>query len=485
MWQKNLLKFWQIMDVSGKTGLLTMQSKTKKIKQFNHQLCQFIDQSPTPFHACANMLVHFKARGYTHLQETDDWRALSAGNYVITRNDSSLIALKCPASSSGKPLAELLAREGIHMTGAHTDSPCLKLKPNAVIHQDYLQLGVEVYGGALLNPWFDRDLSLAGQVGFVDNKGQVQQRLIDFKRPIAVIPSLAIHLDRNANKERSINAQTDIVPILAMGRQTADNAMPPRHGGNKKAIETHNAQAIWHQVLIQQLSKQYPDLEIQQIASFELSFYAVHPAQVIGLEEDFISSARLDNLLSCYIAMRALTDSDPDTDRPALCVFNDHEEIGSQTLTGAQGNFLTSVLQRLCGDNEQLAQCMHKSLLVSADNAHGIHPNYADRHDSRHGPLLNHGVVVKINANQRYATNSQSLAQITAWAAQKDIPLQKFVMRTDMGCGSTIGPLLSASLGVNTIDLGIATFAMHSIREICGSFDPYLLYQLLLYYNKQ
>ncbi|MFK5892723.1 MAG: M18 family aminopeptidase [Pseudomonadota bacterium] len=430
-----------------------------KNKQFNQALCQFLDASPTPFHATTNLLKILTDAGFKEINESDDWRHLNKGKYVVTRNDSSLIAFNLSAKK--------LSESGFHMVGAHTDSPCLKVKPNAeVIKQDYLQLGVEVYGGALLNPWFDRDLSLAGRISYEAIDGSIKSKLINFCLPIAIIPSLAIHLDREANKKRSINAQTDILPILLQGFEKTEVVQSEK-----------SEQDIFSSILKKQLKKQYPKIKLKKILAHELSFYDTQAAALIGIQQDFISSSRLDNLLSCFIGAQALINSN--FKHSSLLVCNDHEEVGSQSTSGAQGNFLLSVLQRLCKDNETLLRCTHQSLLVSADNAHGIHPNYSDKHDKNHGPILNQGPVIKINANQRYASNSESIAIFQKYANDLDINIQKFVVRSDMGCGSTIGPLIASLVGVKTVDIGLATFAMHSIREVAGSQDPYLLYKIL------
>jgi aspartyl aminopeptidase len=426
-----------------------------KNKQFNQTLCQFLDASPTPFHATENLLKMLTDAGFKSINESDDWSNLTKGKYVVTRNDSSLIAFNLSAKK--------LSETGFRMVGAHTDSPCLKVKPNAeVIKQDYLQLGVEVYGGALLNPWFDRDLSLAGRISFETLDGKIKSKLINFCLPIAIIPSLAIHLDREANKKRSINPQTDILPVLLQGFEKTEKT------------EQNSLSAI----LTGQIKKQYPKIKLRKILAHELCFYDTQPAAVIGLQEDFITSSRLDNLLSCFIGAQALINSD--FKQSSLLVCNDHEEVGSQSTSGAQGNFLLSVLQRLCEDNETYVRCGHQSLLVSADNAHGIHPNYTDKHDQNHGPIINQGPVIKVNANQRYASNSETIAIFKKYANDLDINIQKFVVRSDMSCGSTIGPLIASLIGVKTVDIGLATFAMHSIREVAGSQDPFMLYKILI-----
>jgi aspartyl aminopeptidase len=441
-------------------------------KQFNKELCQFLDASPTPFHATAALLELLIEAGFKHIKESDDWSAFftgkftgksSKGKYVVTRNDSSIIAFNL----SGDNLVET----GLRMVGAHTDSPCLKVKPNSEVKKlGYLQLGVEVYGGALLNPWFDRDLSLAGRVSYDTADGKLESQLIDFRQAIATIPSLAIHLDRDANKNRSINSQTDILPILLQ---------------TNEELSDKNVKETLDSILLKQLKKQLSmkKSKIKKLLAHDLYFYDTQLASINGLNEDFISSARLDNLLSCFIAVKALINSD--SKQSSLLVCNDHEEVGSQTASGAQGNFLVSVLERVCQSKEILSRCLDKSLLVSADNAHGIHPNYSDKHDQNHGPILNKGPVIKINANQRYASNSVTASLFQKYANDLDINFQQFVVRSDMGCGSTIGPLIASLLGVKTVDIGIATFAMHSIRELSGSQDPYKLFKILVYFNNQ
>jgi len=412
-------------------------------KQFNHQLFDFLNASPTPFHATENLLKMFTEAGFKRLDEGQAWK-LKKGKYCLSRNDSSFIAFNI---GEDKP-----EQNGFRMVGAHTDSPCLKVKPNAdVVVQDYLKLGVEVYGGALLNPWFDRDLSLAGRVSCEDKKGHLYSVLVNFERAIASIPSLAIHLDREANKKRSINSQTDILPVLLQLEK--------------------NEKIGFNKILLEQIKRQYPEIKAVAVIDYEMSFYDTQQAGLLGLRDDFIAAARLDNLLSCFIAAKALLASD--FKQSSLIACYDHEEVGSASTSGAQGNFLRSVLQRICTSSENLLRCTDQSLLISADNAHGIHPNYADKHDKNHGPILNQGPVIKINANQRYASNSITSAIFQKIADALDIPVQRFVVRSDMACGSTIGPITASEVGVKTIDIGLATFAMHSIRELAGSRDCY------------
>ncbi|MBL1320863.1 MAG: M18 family aminopeptidase [Methylophaga sp.] len=426
------------------------------LTEFNQNFLSFLDNSPTPFHAVSTMSAQLETNGFERLDELDAWGALSAGQYYVTRNDSSIIAFTLPKAA--------LAETGFHMVGAHTDSPCLKVKPKPeTIKQSLLQLGVEVYGGALLNPWFDRDLSMAGRVSYRDSSQTIKHVLVDFKKAIASIPSLAIHLDREANKNRTVNAQDHLPPIVMQVEE-----------GDK---------VDFRDLLLQQVKSQYPKLKIDKVLDYEISLHDTQPAAVTGLNDDFISSARLDNLLSCFVGLTSLINGD--SSQANLLVCSDHEEVGSVSASGAQGSFLESVLSRLCPEPEQYHRMIQRSMMISADNAHAVHPNYKDKHDAEHGPKLNHGPVIKTNANQRYATNSETSAYFRQLCEQIDVPVQDFVVRTDMGCGSTIGPITASTLGVKTIDIGVPTFAMHSIRELAGSRDAHMLATILTKFFKK
>ncbi len=416
-------------------------------------LLDFLKRSPSPFHATQSMAEALQAAGYQALDERETWQLQPQGRYYVTRNDSSIIAIKLGQHDP--------VQHGIRMVGAHTDSPCLKVKPQPELaRHGYWQLGVEVYGGVLLSPWFDRDLSLAGRVTFKHNE-QLQSRLIDFKHAIASIPSLAIHLNREANSGWAINAQTELPPVLAQ-----------LQGETKQDFRA---------LLADQLQREHA-ISDACVLDYELCFYDSQPAALIGLNQDFIASARLDNLLSCYSGLQALLNSDDQHSQVLVCT--DHEEVGSNSACGADGPFLEQVLRRVLNSEEDFVRCIQHSLLISADNAHGIHPNYADKHDANHGPLLNHGPVIKVNANQRYATTSETSSFFKLLCQQADIPVQSFVTRSDLGCGATIGPITASQLGVQTIDIGVPTFAMHSIRELAGSKDlGYLVSALQAFYN--
>ncbi|BFM16768.1 M18 family aminopeptidase [Maricurvus nonylphenolicus] len=416
---------------------------------FNEDLMAFLAASPTPFHAVESMASRLLKAGFQRLDEADDWQLTPGDRYFVTRNDSSIIAFVY-----GK---QELTTSGIRMVGAHTDSPCLKVKPHPeLVRQGYFQLGVEVYGGALLNPWFDRDLSLAGRVSYRDGQGTLKSCLINFERPIAVIPSLAIHLDREANSKRTVNPQQHIPPVLM---QVKEDAKPDFRG-----------------VLKEHLSQQ-GIADVDKVLDYELSFYDVQPPALVGLEQNFLASARLDNLLSCYIGLQSLLEADGE--QSCLLVCNDHEEVGSASACGAQGPMLEQLLARWIPDAQLRLRAIDRSMMISADNAHAIHPNYADKHDGNHGPQINAGPVIKVNANQRYATNSETSAVFRDLCDKVDVPVQAFVTRTDLGCGSTIGPITASEVGVKTLDVGVPTFAMHSCRELGGVEDSRNLNRVL------
>tara|TARA_R110002167_G_scaffold110677_2_gene281375 strand:+ start:16057 stop:17397 length:1341 start_codon:yes stop_codon:yes gene_type:complete len=429
------------------------------LDDFNSGLLAFLGGSPTPYHATANLASLLAAQGFQILDEAQPWQLSPGGRYCVTRNGASLIAFTLPSQAANS------ISGGVRMVGAHTDSPCLRVKPQPDLRKNnYVQLGVEVYGGALFNPWFDRDLSIAGRVDFMTSAGKLDSCLIDLRRPVAVIPSLAIHLDREANTARSVNPQLELPPVLAIS-----------------GLEG----ASFDELLLTWVSEFGERGDASKVLSYELSFYDTQPPAIIGLHNEFIASARLDNLLSCYLGAQALCESEDNNCNLLICT--DHEEVGSTSASGANGPFLRSVLERIVAESseqlgksaEDFERLIRQSKLLSIDNAHGIHPNYMDKHDANHGPILNQGPVIKINANQRYASSSSSVAFFKSLCLEAQVPVQTFVVRSDMGCGSTIGPITAAGIGVETIDIGVPTFAMHSIRELAGSEDAHNLYRVV------
>lgn len=413
-------------------------------EDFNEGLLGFLDASVTPFHATKNMAQMFENAGFTKLDELQKWELHEQNRYYLVRNDSSIIAFTYPKK-----------KKNYLMIGAHTDSPNLKLKPNSTIKEHgVVKFGVEPYGGLLLNPWFDRDLSLAGRIGYKNRAGELKEALIDVQKPIATIASLAIHLDDKANSERTINKQSDIAPIMST-----------------------NEDFDFDEFLHWQLQKQSIS-DAEQFFAHELSFYDTQKASFVGLHDDFIASARLDNLLSCYVGMLSICSVS--AEEPMLFIASDHEEVGSASTSGAAGSFLENTLRRIFSDYEEYTQMIRSSLMISADNAHAIHPNFPSKHDKEHSPYINAGVVIKSNANQRYASNSTTVSKFMSVASALGEPYQSYVTRSDMGCGSTIGPITATRLGIDTIDVGLPTLGMHSIRELCGSDDAHSLYNILI-----
>lgn len=435
---------------------------------FNTGLLAYLDASPTPFHAVANACSYLKSAGFTGLNEGAVWEVAPGGRYFVIRNDSSIVAFV----AGTEPPAEA----GVRLIGAHTDSPNLRLKPNPFKKaHGYLQFAVEVYGGALLNPWFDRDLSIAGRVTLRQTDGVLSHRLINVGRPVATIPSLAIHLDREANNGRPINAQTMLPPVVSL-------AVDREAEGEASGGETAPLGRQFRQILTAWLGRDEASgapFAPEQLLDFELSLYDTQAARLVGLNASFIASARIDNLLSCYVGLQALLAQADTAHRfTRMLVLNDHEEVGSGSTSGARGNFLETVLERLSGSSEAYGRMAARSFLLSTDNGHAIHPNFSDRHEPGHAPLINAGPALKVNSNQAYASSGETLAIARELAHRVDVPLQVFVTRSDMGCGSTIGPLTATRLGLRTVDVGVPTFAMHSIRELAGCNDAHQLYRL-------
>ena len=424
-----------------------MNPKTDHIQN----LLEFIDQSPTPFHAVREMTDTLSSKGFIELKETEAWKLVPEGRYFLTRNDSSLIAF----AVGSKP--------GFKIIGAHTDSPNLRLKPQAgYTKSGYQQLGVEVYGGVLLSTWTDRDLSLAGRVIL---GGKKKPQLIRFEQPLLRIPQLAIHLNRDVNKKGLLlNEQNHLPPIFSLQKKSTPDA-------------------ILKKMVAQKLKCRPAD-----ILEMELSLYDTQPGAVAGAEGEFIFSGRLDNLASCHSALHALAESTKKDPATRVIAFYDHEEVGSETAQGAGSPFLKDVLERIslteANSREEYFRALAKSFFISADMAHAVHPNYSDMHDGQHMPIINGGPVIKSNAGQCYATEGVSSAWFESLCKKAKVPVQKFVVRSDLGCGSTIGPITAANLGIRTIDVGNPMLSMHSIREMSGTKDHEFLIRVFKEYFK-
>jgi aspartyl aminopeptidase len=411
-------------------------------------LLRFIDASPTPWHAVEEVARRLRGEGYRRLDERERWSLRDGERVYTVRAGTSLAAFQIAA--------EPVDRTGFRLVGAHTDSPNLRLKPNpSYAKAGYQQLAVEVYGGVLWHTWLDRDLSLAGRV-VVAADGRTQAHLVDLgRRPIARIPSLAIHLNRQVNQDGlKLNAQEHLAPVL--GLETFGAADP-------KALAA------------EALASAGVKVDPRDVLAWELCLYDVQQGTRSGLHGEFIHTARLDNLASCHAGLTALLDR---RERRATCgiVLYDHEEVGSRSAQGAASPFLRDCLERIAaahsdGTREAFHRAMQSSYLVSADMAHAVHPNYAEKHEPRHQPVLGGGPVIKSNANQSYATDAESWALFASLCREADVTPQFFVTRTDLPCGSTIGPITAGELGIRTIDAGNPVLSMHSVREMAAASD--------------
>ncbi|MCA9621248.1 MAG: M18 family aminopeptidase [Myxococcales bacterium] len=408
------------------------------------RMIAFIDASPTPYHAVQNLAEQLREDGFRPLDERDVWTLEPGDRRFTIREGGTLIAFVVGRRSP--------AEAGFRVIGAHTDSPNLRVKPRgAIVKKGYLQLGVETYGGVLLSTWLDRDLSLAGRVTY-DKGGELEHALVDLRRPVARVANLAIHLDRKVNEGLTLNKQRHMVPMIGLGRQAFD--------------------------LNAELAAQLK-IDPSQILASDLSIYDTQRGAIGGVDDEFVFSARLDNLASCFAATEAICGVEGQSDATAVMALYDHEEVGSRSATGAQSNVLAETLERIAlaypeGQLQAFARAIAGSLLVSADMAHAIHPNHSDKHDPEHAPELNRGVVIKSNVNQSYATTSSTAGSFTRFCREAGFEPQAFVVRSDMPCGSTIGPITAARLGIRTVDVGGPMLSMHSCREMAGTLDVVL-----------
>nr|GMD38541.1 probable aspartyl aminopeptidase [Ipomoea batatas] len=387
-------------------------------------LVDFLNASPTAFHAVDEAKKKLKSAGYQQLSEREDWDLKAGNKYYFTRNHSTIVAF-----AIGQ---KYVAGNGFYILGAHTDSPCLKLKPTTkVCKGGYLEVGVQTYGGGLWHTWFDRDLSVAGRIivrEWKDGSESYAQRLVRIQEPIMRIPTLAIHLDRGVNDGFKVNTQSHLLPMLAtsikaeLSKPAADSVEngAPSDG---KSSEKINTNANRHHSLLLQLLADQAGCEPGDICDFELQVCDTQPSLIGGAMKEFVFSGRLDNLCMSFCSLKLVT------------------------------------------------KAIQKSLLVSADMAHALHPNYMDKHEDNHQPKIHGGLVIKHNANQRYATNAVTAFIFREIAAKHNIPVQDFVVRNDMPCGSTIGPILASGVGIRTVDVGAPQLSMHSIREMCGVDD--------------
>ena len=419
------------------------------------ELLDFIDASPSPWHAVKQVQAHLEAFQFIKLDETSAWDLLPGGHYYVVRDDSSIIIFV----QGQKPLVET----GFKLVGAHTDSPGLRIKPNAASGIDgLLRLGVEVYGGPILATFADRDLSLAGRITYKDDSNAIASTLLKFDQTLLRLPNLAIHMNRGVNDDGlKLHKQNELPLILSA---LAQDCLP---------------QAYFSHLLQEQAG-----CEIERILSWDLAVYDTQKGAFWGAEQEFYADSQLDNLASCHAALQALLDEAIlDNEGTLVCAFFDHEEIGSESNKGADGSFLTDVLQRIAlatvQDKDDYARALAKSYMISADMAHAYQPSFPLAYDPDHKVIVNKGPVIKVNVNNRYSTESLSQALFIDWCEQAEVPYQKYSHRSDLGCGSTIGPITSARLGIRSIDVGNPLWAMHSIRESAGVLDHSYMIKVL------
>ena len=408
-------------------------------------LASFLDAANTPYHAVAELARRLTAAGFRAFREQDPWQVEAGTRGFVVRAGGSIVAFEVGHAPP--------ADAGFVLIGAHSDSPNLRLKPLPDLTSvGYRQLSVEVYGGVLLSTWLDRDLSLAGRVVFADGHTE----LIDLKRVVCRVPNLAIHLNRDVNSAGLLlNAQTHLLPVLGLESESTGFAELLAEGLGNTASS---------------------GARVEDVLGFDLCLYDTQRAAFAGSKNEFLFSSRLDNLASCHAALQALLGASPNPSATRVIAIYDHEEVGSQSASGARSLFLSDLLGRLTrctspGDDSALPRAISRSLLVSADMAHGVHPNYPDKHDKQHRPMLGAGPVIKVNVNQSYASDGPAVAAFSAACRAVGVAPQHFSSRNDTPCGSTIGPISAARLGVRAVDVGNPMLSMHSCREMAATRD--------------
>jgi len=420
-----------------------------------HDLLDFIDASPSPWHVVETSAERLSNLGFKVLYESEEWLLENGGRYFVTRGGSSIIAFTIGHNP--------LPTSGFNMIGAHTDSPGLRLKPHAAFSSDGLiRIGVEVYGGPILATFADRDLSIAGRVNVRSAQG-FETRLIKFEKPVLRLPNLAIHMNREVNdKGLKFNKQTEL-PLLF--GESADGV----------EADTQFLEKIANLLKV----------NVKDIINFDLNVFDTQKGVIWGANQEFIANSQLDNLASCHAALSALL-ANKKPKNTAICALFDHEEVGSESATGASGSFLADIVDRITLhlNKEEKLRALAHSFFISADMAHAFHPNHASSYEPCHHVHINKGPVIKMNANQRYATDSESAARFIRLCEQAGVPYQQYAHRSDLGCGSTIGPIVASRLGVSSVDVGSPMWAMHSIRESAGVLDhAYMIKVLTSYYS--
>lgn len=431
-------------------------------KQYVQHLLNFIDESPSPWHAVATVESAIRAFQFARLDETVKWQLQAGGRYYVVRDDSSIVLFVLGHTTPSE--------SGFKIVGAHTDSPGFRIRPNAAtVSNGIARVGVEIYGGPILATFTDRDLSLAGRISYTDEQGRLSHKLVRIDQSLLRLPNLAIHLNRGVNEDGlKLHKQNELFLLLA--QLTADQ-LPPQS---------------YFVALLAQLA----EIEAEQILAWDLAVYDTQKGAFWGANQEFYANSQIDNLASCHAGLQALLDEEVlnSAESTLVCAFFDHEEIGSRSHIGAAGSFLTDVLQRVSiatsSDRDAMSCASANSFLISADMAHAFHPNFASAYEADHSVIVNHGPAIKFNANRRYSSESISTARFIRWCKEADVPYQRYSHRSDLPCGSTIGPIASAKLGIRSVDIGCPMWAMHSIRESAGVQDhEYLIKVLKRFFN--
>lgn len=417
----------------------------KNIKLAN-ELIDFIYESPTAFHAVSAVKSMLKQEGFTEVLDSEKWNLKKGGKYFTTQNDSALIAFVVGQGD--------LESNGFKLIGAHTDSPSFRIKPfpEMTSENTYVRLNTEVYGGPILNTWMDRPLSIAGRVTLRGNNPLFPEtRLLNINKPILIIPNIAIHMNREVNQGVELNKQKDTLPLLSLVNESLEK--------DKYLINTIASELA---------------VDVSDILDFDLFLYEYEKGSVIGLNEEFISSPRLDDLAMVHAGIKALINTKVNMATNVMVCF-DNEEVGSSTKQGADSNLLSNILERIVlsfnKGREDFFRALSNSFMISADLAHAVHPNAGEKHDPVNRPVINKGPVIKISANQSYTSDSNSIAVYEQICNNAGVPVQKFVNRSDLRGGSTIGPISSTHLHIRSVDIGTPILAMHSIRELGGIED--------------
>ncbi|KAK9684285.1 hypothetical protein RND81_10G199000 [Saponaria officinalis] len=447
-------------------------------------LINFLNASPTAFHAVDESKRRLKEAGFEQISERDDWSLKAGKKYFFTRNYSTIVAF-----AVGK---KYVAGNGFYIIGAHTDSPCLKLKPVSKVSKGgFLEVGVQTYGGGLWHTWFDRDLAVAGRIVIKkvqDGSTSYSHRLTRIQDPIMRIPTLAIHLDRGTDGFKP-NTQSHLSPILAtLVKEELNKVVDGKDlVEDKDQTENSKTKNQKHHPLLLKLLADDAGCEPGDICDFELQACDTQPSIIAGALKEFVFSGRLDNLCSSFCSLKALIDAtcseaslDDEVGVRMVALF-DHEEVGSNSAQGAGSPVMVDAMSRITNafssDFKILEKVVQKSFFVSADMAHALHPNYMDKHEENHQPKMHGGLVIKHNANQRYATNAITSFIFREIGEKHQLPVQDFVVRNDMPCGSTIGPILASGVGIRTVDVGAPQLSMHSIREMCAVDDVMYSYK--------